>query len=115
MREQIVVVHLEDNADEKILTWMEEQEATKMIAVYFSEPESPMLSNMALAVGANKVYMIEIKPTEDTVAFKAKKLIAIAEKEHAHVIATGLQLYHVVRSLIYNENIIKIVSPEAQL
>ena len=115
MRKQIVVVHLEKETDDKVLTWMETQESTEMIAVHFSEPESPMLSNSALAVGANKVYMIEIKPSEDVLVFKAKKIIAIAEKEQAHVIAVGLKLYHIVLSLIHNENIIKVVSPEAQL
>jgi hypothetical protein len=116
VQETIVVAYREDNLSSKVLAWMEAQAHARLIAVHFSEIGAPMLSNVATVIGANRVYMIEGEKDQiESIDYRAKKLMAIAEKENAGIIAVDEGLSRILSQMVNGKKNIKIVSPEAQL
>ncbi|MBS7526459.1 hypothetical protein KHM83_07195 [Fusibacter paucivorans] len=116
MQETIIFAYREDNLNSKVLAWMEAQANARRIAVHFSEVDAPMLSNAATAIGANRVYMIEGEKAQiESAGYRAKKIMAIAEKENADIIAVDEGLLEILSQMVNDKKNIKIVSPEAQL
>jgi predicted RNA methylase len=116
VQKTIVIAYREDNLNSKVLAWMESQANARRIAVHFSEAGAPMLSNAATAIGAKRVYMIEGEKEQiENASYRAKKIMAIAEKEDADIIAVDEGLSKILSQMVNDKKIIKIVSPEAQL